>query len=220
VFNFNHNIATILYDIRSILIQPGDNRNFDCLIECSHACESNFIFVPVQTDDGLLSQNLFVQPFDAADNAFLDPVFVFLEAFVGLTVLVEIHGPIARHHTENVAVLGQVAETPKRALGRFTLQFGEAVLRVVRAHVEYVLAALERADCEFVHLAVFAVELQVADAILQVGVPDEHVLLEVEYLQVPVILATRQCAFVLCVTVAEGHRPAIGHVLALRRLQL
>lgn len=106
-------------------------------------------------------------------------------------------------------------ETPQGRLRGFTLEFCESMFGVVGAHVKNVELSFESADSELVHLTVLAVELEVANTVLEVGVPDEHVLLQVEDLQVPVVLSAGQRAVFLRLAVAQRNCPCVGDVLAL-----
>ena len=98
----------------------------------------------------------------------------------------------------------EVLDAPDRRLEGSVLELRVAGLRVQRAQVEDVELALERRADDLVHDDVSAVELEPADAVLDVDLVEEDVRLQVEPFQVAVVVAGRDHPLVVIVAVAES----------------
>lgn len=85
--------------------------------------------------------------------------------------------------------MGEVLDSPEGGLLGGLGEGGIAGSGVEGPEVEEGELALESGCAQFVHDDVLAVELNAADSVLEVGVPNEHLVLEVEELDVSIVIA-------------------------------
>lgn len=119
-------------------------------------------------------------------------------------VLVEIECPVSAESYEEISVLRDVLDAPKRG---FLCGFGEtsiAEVGVECSEVKHREFALESSCTEFVHDNVLAIEFYAADAVLEVGVPDEHLVLEVEEFHVSVVVTGCHDSLLVVMGIAEA----------------
>lgn len=95
-------------------------------------------------------------------------------------------------------------DAPKRG---FLCGFGEASIAEVGvegSEVKHREFALESSCTEFIHDDILAIEFYAADTVLEVGVPDEHLVLEVEELDISVIVSSCDDSLFVVMGVAEA----------------
>lgn len=119
-------------------------------------------------------------------------------------VFVEIECPVSAKSYEDVSVLRDVLDAPKRG---FLCGFGEtsiAKVGVEGSEVKHRKFALKSSCAEFVHDYVLAIEFYAANTVLEVGVPDEHLVLEIEELDISVVVASCDDSLFVVMGVAEA----------------
>lgn len=97
-------------------------------------------------------------------------------------------------------------------------EIGESLLGMLGPEVEQVDPGLQGRGDELVHGDVAPVELEAADAVLEVALPPQGHGAQVEHLEVAVVVARHDHAVHVAVRVAEGHGPAVAARVALGRL--
>lgn len=119
-------------------------------------------------------------------------------------IFVEIECPVSAESDEKVSVLRDVFDAPKRG---FLCGFSEtsiAEVGVECSEVKHSEFAFESSCTEFVHDDVLAIEFYAADAVLEVGVPDEHLVLEVEELHISVVVTGSHDSLLVVMGIAEA----------------
>ena len=118
-------------------------------------------------------------------------------------VLVKIECPVSAESNEEVSVLGDVLDAPKRSFLCGLSKIGIAEIGVECPEIEKCEFALQSGCTEFVHDDVLAIELNAANAVFEVGVPDEHLILEIKELDISVVVACCDYSLLVVVGVAE-----------------
>lgn len=118
-------------------------------------------------------------------------------------ILVEVQRAVSAQGDEEISVLRDVLDAPKRGLLCAFSEASVAEVGVEGSEVEHRELALKSSCAEFVHDDVLAIELYAAHAVLEVGVPDEHLVLEVEELHIAVVVTCGHHSLLVVVGVAE-----------------
>lgn len=97
-----------------------------------------------------------------------------------------------------------VFDAPKCGLLCAFCKASIAKIGVEGSEVEQCELALESSCSEFVHDDVLTIELDAADAVLEVSIPDEHLVLHVEELDIAVVVTCSHDSLFIVVGVAEA----------------
>mmetsp|Transcript_10123 Transcript_10123/g.31524 ORF Transcript_10123/g.31524 Transcript_10123/m.31524 type:complete len:246 (+) Transcript_10123:186-923(+) len=144
---------------------------------------------------------------------------VIVDPLLWVRILEQREGAVATTRGEHFSVLRQEVAAPQCALRDLLFPSSVTLRRMVRTQIVNYHVGFQRGDSELVHSDVFAVELQMAYTIPDIGIPPQRHGAQIKQLDVAIVVACTDTSLGIVVRVAERDAPAVCGCLALDGFQ-